>query len=671
DGDALTVVEFVVDGIDEPVKAGETAEIPGVGTLTISPEGELTFTPEPGYAGKVPDVTYTVTDGQTTDEGTVTFTDVPEKSGATATLVELVELSGSFDSSLPGLSEVYKDQNGNYDIYDEFSVNLGLQPEQKELLAQGKLQITAKGPNGEVINVSVAPDGVVSGKLSDLDGIAPEDLKVTLETTIMNEDGSVTTDTKDYPITVTPVDNVVVKDYAQIMQDAIDKKLAEIETQYVSNGNPQPTYNGDFHNKYLEALNAKMVELGYTYEWQVSEEIKKSLRQQVWDENPDLLLNAFKDQIVNSIQGDQNAQSSGNNISDIHIVDIDAYLKFYEAGLSNKLPVGINGIRGTASDWIIFDKPFDSDHFIIKNKMTNPGNTNFFDSYEVIYKDPVTSKEIKFIFNNVQGVAFSDGTVITANADGVITSYKNFSMTLSSVIFGEDVDGKQLGGLKFSSAFIDQATVEITVDGTQKSVKPEIYLNDELLIAKDGWYVLTDEQAALFKSSSFDLTVKVPSDLYKEGGKFTDSDAFKKAFEDFLNNPEHLEPLLIEPVTKASMMRMTFDDVEVLEVDDSAIFKVLNHEFNLNQQPNAEVDQFNLGSDDSIDISSLLSDDATDANLAEFVTVEYDEQSEQAMISIDRDGKAETHQSQHLVTLLNQPTAFDLEQLLQNNQIIY
>src|SRR5690606_17890963 len=130
-------------------------------------------------------------------------------------------------------------------------------------------------------------------------------------------------------------DNVVVQDYAQIMQDAIDKKSAEIETQYVINGNPQPTYNGDFHKKYLEALNAKMVELGYTQDWQVSEEIKKSLRQQVWDENPDLLLNAFKDQIVNSIQGDRNSNdTSDNDISNIHIVDIDAYLKFYEAGLS-------------------------------------------------------------------------------------------------------------------------------------------------------------------------------------------------------------------------------------------------------------------------------------------------------------------------------------------------
>lgn len=74
---------------------------------------------------------------------------------------------------------------------------------------------------------------------------------------------------------------------------------------------------------------------------------------------------------------------------------------------------------------------------------------------------------------------------------------------------------------------------------------------------------------------------------------------------------------------------------------------------------------------DQIDISSLLSDDATEANLAEFVTVEYDAENDQAVISIDRDGSGETYESQDLVILLNQTSKVELDDLINNNQIIY
>ncbi|MGO2735222.1 Ig-like domain-containing protein, partial [Psychrobacter sp.] len=74
--DPLTVEDFTVDG--NTYQPGETATIPNVGTITITPEGELTFIPETDYAGPVPPVDYTVTDGKGgEDTGTVTFTDVP------------------------------------------------------------------------------------------------------------------------------------------------------------------------------------------------------------------------------------------------------------------------------------------------------------------------------------------------------------------------------------------------------------------------------------------------------------------------------------------------------------------------------------------------------------------------------------------------------------------
>ncbi|MBP6018350.1 MAG: cadherin-like domain-containing protein [Burkholderiaceae bacterium] len=84
DGDPLTVTEFKVDtdgdGTPETFTAGGTAMIPGVGTLTVGTNGSYTFTPEPGWSGKVPIVTYTTSDGEggtDTADLTITVNDAP------------------------------------------------------------------------------------------------------------------------------------------------------------------------------------------------------------------------------------------------------------------------------------------------------------------------------------------------------------------------------------------------------------------------------------------------------------------------------------------------------------------------------------------------------------------------------------------------------------------
>ena len=68
---------FTVDG--HTVAAGGTATIAGVGTLTLNGDGSYTFTPVANYHGPVPDVTYTVSDGQGgTDTGTLHLSVAPE-----------------------------------------------------------------------------------------------------------------------------------------------------------------------------------------------------------------------------------------------------------------------------------------------------------------------------------------------------------------------------------------------------------------------------------------------------------------------------------------------------------------------------------------------------------------------------------------------------------------
>ena len=106
-GDSLTVDDFTVDGTT--YQPGETATITGVGTITVTEAGDLTFTPETGYAGSVPDVDYTVIDGNGgSDTGTVTFTDIANQppvatddsvTGTTAMAVVVDVLGNDSDSN--------------------------------------------------------------------------------------------------------------------------------------------------------------------------------------------------------------------------------------------------------------------------------------------------------------------------------------------------------------------------------------------------------------------------------------------------------------------------------------------------------------------------------------------------------------------------------------------
>ena len=55
----VTVTGFSIAGDATAYSAGQTANIAGVGTLTINANGSYTFTPAPNYNGPGPVVTYT------------------------------------------------------------------------------------------------------------------------------------------------------------------------------------------------------------------------------------------------------------------------------------------------------------------------------------------------------------------------------------------------------------------------------------------------------------------------------------------------------------------------------------------------------------------------------------------------------------------------------------
>uniref|UniRef100_UPI0006501E5A tandem-95 repeat protein n=1 Tax=Halomonas sp. PR-M31 TaxID=1471202 RepID=UPI0006501E5A len=107
-GDSLTVSGFTVGGIDYAV--GETAELEGIGSLTIQANGRYIFTPVENWNGQVPTISYTVTDGELTDTAELNLTvtpvnDAPVAQDDTATGDEDAPLNGNVlanDSDVDG-----------------------------------------------------------------------------------------------------------------------------------------------------------------------------------------------------------------------------------------------------------------------------------------------------------------------------------------------------------------------------------------------------------------------------------------------------------------------------------------------------------------------------------------------------------------------------------------
>ncbi|WP_193786614.1 cadherin-like domain-containing protein, partial [Legionella worsleiensis] len=74
---AVSVTEFSVAGDPATYNAGDTATIAGVGTLQINANGTFSFVPAANYNGAVPVVTYTMTDGSSSDTSTLSIDVTP------------------------------------------------------------------------------------------------------------------------------------------------------------------------------------------------------------------------------------------------------------------------------------------------------------------------------------------------------------------------------------------------------------------------------------------------------------------------------------------------------------------------------------------------------------------------------------------------------------------
>ncbi|MEY2876383.1 MAG: hypothetical protein RLZZ373_3754, partial [Pseudomonadota bacterium] len=91
DGDPLTVTGFSIGGV--AYAPGAVATLPGVGTVTIAPNGTYNFVPELNFNGVVPVITYTVTDGANPVTTTLELTVTPVNDAPVVTAGPVTPLS--------------------------------------------------------------------------------------------------------------------------------------------------------------------------------------------------------------------------------------------------------------------------------------------------------------------------------------------------------------------------------------------------------------------------------------------------------------------------------------------------------------------------------------------------------------------------------------------------
>ena len=123
DGDNLSVISFTVNGTNYP--PGLPATISGVGTIVINGDGSFTFTPETGFSGNVPPITYTVNDGNASSSAVLYITvgnannNPPNTNDDNAFILENTTLN----ENAPGLLSNDSDPDGDAIHIVSFVVN--------------------------------------------------------------------------------------------------------------------------------------------------------------------------------------------------------------------------------------------------------------------------------------------------------------------------------------------------------------------------------------------------------------------------------------------------------------------------------------------------------------------------------------------------------------------
>ncbi|MFH7588136.1 beta strand repeat-containing protein, partial [Oceanimonas smirnovii] len=154
DGDDLQVTGFTVEGVT--YKPGETAVITGVGEITLNKNGEYTFTPEQDWNGTVPDIGYTITDGEGGEDDavlTIVLTPVNDAPEAVGSVPDQVSEDDEQESVTLDLENIFKDVDNSYDeltfTVDGLPPGLSFDPSTGKITGTLDNSASQGGPKGD------------------------------------------------------------------------------------------------------------------------------------------------------------------------------------------------------------------------------------------------------------------------------------------------------------------------------------------------------------------------------------------------------------------------------------------------------------------------------------------------------------------------------------------
>uniref|UniRef100_UPI0025DB68C3 immunoglobulin-like domain-containing protein n=1 Tax=Sphaerotilus sp. TaxID=2093942 RepID=UPI0025DB68C3 len=194
DGDPLSVTGYTWGDVHHPV--GTTATLPGIGTLVVEADGRYTFTPDKDYAGPVPEVSCSISDGALTTVSHLTLSitpvnDAPTLHGATAAVSE-EGLAGGHPDSATESHATHASGTLQFSDVDSPSLTFTLEAPTGLYASGGKALTWSGDGSADHPLVGMAGGQVVLSATIDTQGHYTVDLQAPLDHPVRNTEDTLT-----------------------------------------------------------------------------------------------------------------------------------------------------------------------------------------------------------------------------------------------------------------------------------------------------------------------------------------------------------------------------------------------------------------------------------------------------------------------------------------------
>ncbi|MBX3606480.1 MAG: VCBS domain-containing protein [Piscinibacter sp.] len=232
-GTSLTVTQFEVGG--STYGAGATANLAGVGMLTIAANGAYTFVPAADYAGPVPVATYTVSDGLATATATLTIALNAQNDAPVNTVPGAVAVLEDVRTAIAGISVADPDESGSVAAQKIATVQISVSNGTLLVSLDAGTSVTA-GANGSGTLTLSGTQASLNATLASLAYQGNANYVGGDTLVVVSRDASGLTDSDTIAITVNPVND------APVAQP--DTAIA-VEAGGVANGTPGSNPSGN------------------------------------------------------------------------------------------------------------------------------------------------------------------------------------------------------------------------------------------------------------------------------------------------------------------------------------------------------------------------------------------------------------------------------------------